>query len=371
MRHLARGLAAASSFVLVTAALALGTVRSSDAAATAVKHSAVRSDPAPPSALVSEVDEQLAGILRRVGFTGRVESTLEQRLGRKVNRKLADLGRLLWFDTLTGLNDDNTCGGCHSPTNGFGDTQSIAIGVDNNAVVGPNRTGPRNQRRSPLAINTAFYPNLMWNSRFASLTNDPFDNRAGFLFPPPEGLTLSSLPHLLVAQAFIPPSERNEVAGFVFPGDNFDIRAEVLRRLNAAPSYRTLFGRSFSVVKSGGPITFDMFGRAIAEFEFTLVFADAPLDHFARGERRIFVRRVYLNRFFGLRIVGLPEAESQALIDRLCRQAEVVEYQCRFQWAPGSIAFWDHRAVQHHASSDYRPARRVMERATIIGDRPV
>ena len=36
-------------------------------------------------------------------------------------------------------------------------------------------------------------------------------------------------------------------------------------------------------MQQGGPITFDMFGRAIAEFEFTLVFADAPIDRFARG----------------------------------------------------------------------------------------
>ena len=57
--------------------------------------------------------------------------------------KLADLGRLLWFDTLTGLNNDNTCGGCHSPTNGFGDTQSIAIGIESNGVVGPHRAGQR------------------------------------------------------------------------------------------------------------------------------------------------------------------------------------------------------------------------------------
>jgi len=79
---------------------------------------------------------------------------------------------------------------------------------------------------------------------------------------------------------------------------------------------------------------------------------------------------LYLNRFFGRSIVGLPEDESHALIDRLCRRAEIVEYQCRFRWAPGSVAFWDNRAVQHYASSDYWPARRVMERATIIGDRP-
>jgi cytochrome c peroxidase len=32
------------------------------------------------------------------------------------------------------------------------------------------------------------------------------------------------------------------------------------------------------------PIDFFMFGKAIAEFEFTLVFADAPLDRFARGD---------------------------------------------------------------------------------------
>jgi hypothetical protein len=86
-----------------------------------------------------------------------MEQTLTKRLGRPVDRRLADLGRLLWFDTVTGLNDDNSCGGCHSPTNGFGDTQSIAIGIDNNGIVGPHRTGPRNQRRTPIVINNVFY----------------------------------------------------------------------------------------------------------------------------------------------------------------------------------------------------------------------
>jgi len=134
-----------------------------------------------------------------------------------------------------------------------------------------------------MIANTAFFPNLMWNSRFAALSHDPFDNSAGFMFPPPEGLSLSNQPHLLTAQAFIPPTERVEVAGFDFPGDNFAIRDEVLRRINDVPEYRARFARSFPSVKQGRPITFDMFGRAIAEFEFTLVFADAPIDQFARG----------------------------------------------------------------------------------------
>ena len=231
------------------------------------------------------LDARLAQRLNELGFTGRVESSLTRRLGRPLDPQLADTGRLLWFDTVAGLNGDNTCGGCHSPTNGFGDSQPIAIGIENNGVVGPDRVGPRNMRRSPSVINTAFYPNLMWNSRFAAVSRDPFDNTAGFFFPAPEGMSLSYQPHLLTAQAFIPPTERTEVAGFDFPGDNDAIRAEVLRRLNEVPEYRKLFGRSFPEVRAGAPITFDMFGSAIAEFEFSLTFANAPVDRYARGER--------------------------------------------------------------------------------------
>src|SRR5215468_7241210 len=145
-----------------------------------------------------QLDNQLAQSLAQAGFTGTIQSSLQRRLGRQLNPDLANIGRLLWFDTITGLNDDNTCAGCHSPTAGFGDTQSIAIGIQNNGIVGPDRTGPRNQRRTPMAINTAFFPNLMWNSRFAALSDDPFDNSDGFQFPPPENLSLSYLPHLLV-----------------------------------------------------------------------------------------------------------------------------------------------------------------------------
>ena len=230
------------------------------------------------------LDEELAALLASHAFTGRIAETLETRLQRRLDHRLADLGRMLWFDTITGLNDDNTCGGCHSPLRGFGDTQSIAIGIDNNGIVGPGRTGPRNQRRSPMVLNAAFYPALMWNSRFAAVSGDPFDNRLGFHFPPPEGQSLSHLPHLLVAQGFIPPTERVEVAGFTFPGDNDAIRHEVLRRLNDIEAYRRLFSRTFPEIRDGQPITFEMFGRAIAEFEFTLVFADAPIDKFARGD---------------------------------------------------------------------------------------
>src|ERR1044071_9213670 len=84
----------------------------------------------------ADLDTSLAAALQQAGFTGNIEATLEPRLGRRINAKLADLGRLLWFDKITGLHSDNTCGGCHSPGNGFGDSQSIAIGIQSNNIVG-------------------------------------------------------------------------------------------------------------------------------------------------------------------------------------------------------------------------------------------
>jgi cytochrome c peroxidase len=65
---------------------------------------------------------------------------------------------------------------------------------------------------------------------------------------------------------------------------NEPIRQTVLALLNASPIYRQLFGHLFPEVANGAPIDFKMFGRAIAEFEFSLVLADAPLDRFARGQ---------------------------------------------------------------------------------------
>ena len=276
-----------------------------------------------------QLDSELAAVLAAAGFTGNIEQTFHQRLaanlGRQIDPKLADLGRMLWFDKIHSLHHDNTCGGCHSPTNGFGDSQPMAIGVQNNNLVGVDRGGPRNQRRSPLVVNTALYPAMMWNGRFNSLSGDPFENSMGFRFPFPEDDTRFSyaqdvahhVTHLLQAQAHMPPTELIEVAGFngtcpngvpdptlgpafcqfddgkgeIVPlpdstgSRNEPIRQKGLAILNATPAYRQRFGEVFPEVAAGAPIDFFMFGKAIAEFEFTLVFANAPIDQFARGDR--------------------------------------------------------------------------------------
>jgi taurine dioxygenase len=81
-------------------------------------------------------------------------------------------------------------------------------------------------------------------------------------------------------------------------------------------------------------------------------------------------KAIYVNAAFTQHIVGMEKAESDALLAGLYARAAIPEYQCRFRWSPGALAFWDNRASQHYAASDYWPAVRRMERATIIGDRP-
>ena len=68
------------------------------------------------------LNEQLSAILSYYGFKGRVGSSLEERLGRKIDNQLAELGRFAFHDRLLGLNDDNSCSGCHAAPLGFGDT---------------------------------------------------------------------------------------------------------------------------------------------------------------------------------------------------------------------------------------------------------
>ena len=81
-------------------------------------------------------------------------------------------------------------------------------------------------------------------------------------------------------------------------------------------------------------------------------------------------RALYVNTAFTSHIKGLSTKESEWLLSHLYAQTTLPEYQCRFRWAVNSIAFWDNRASQHYAASDYFPAVRVMERVTIAGDRP-
>lgn len=73
---------------------------------------------------------------------------------------------------------------------------------------------------------------------------------------------------------------------------------------------------------------------------------------------------------FTVRIKGMHEQESRALLETLGRTVHTLEYQYRHRWEPDTVVFWDNRSVQHAAVHDYYPQQRKMERVTIAGDRP-
>jgi taurine dioxygenase len=68
--------------------------------------------------------------------------------------------------------------------------------------------------------------------------------------------------------------------------------------------------------------------------------------------------------------VALPSEESTKIAALLLNQHSRPEYQCRFKWSEGAIAFWDNRAVQHYAASDYYPHERKIRRVTVSGTKP-
>ncbi len=80
------------------------------------------------------------------------------------------------------------------------------------------------------------------------------------------------------------------------------------------------------------------------------------------------LKSLYISESFTASVVGLGEDESKGLLDMLNRHCARPEFQCRFHWRPGSMAFWDNRATQHYAVADYWPERRLMNRVTIETD---
>lgn len=78
-------------------------------------------------------------------------------------------------------------------------------------------------------------------------------------------------------------------------------------------------------------------------------------------------KALYVNPGFTLHFDGWTAEESKPLLDYLYAHAVQLEHTTRFQWTPGSIAFWDNRCTWHYALNDYHGTRREMHRITIEG----
>jgi taurine dioxygenase len=76
---------------------------------------------------------------------------------------------------------------------------------------------------------------------------------------------------------------------------------------------------------------------------------------------------LYVNSNFTTHFEGWTVRESKPLLEFLYQHAARPEFQTRFKWQEGSIAFWDNRATWHYALNDYQGERRLMHRITIEG----
>lgn len=154
----------------------------------------------------------------------------------------------------------------------------------------------------------------------------------------------------------VPPSGGDTLfsdAYAALDGLDTDLRAQI-DGMVAVHDFANVFGHAMSAEQ-----------RVEMRAKYPLVEHPVVATHDVTGRDHL-----YVNRFFVHHIVGVDRDESAELVDQLCRSFELLEHQVRFRWEPDSVAFWDNRAVQHYACSDYWPDVRVMERASIVGSRP-
>jgi taurine dioxygenase len=96
--------------------------------------------------------------------------------------------------------------------------------------------------------------------------------------------------------------------------------------------------------------------------------AEAPIvrTHPVTGRKGLFINEAHTSH-----VVGLPKAESDALLAQLCAHIIKPEYRYEHHWRTGDLLMWDNCAVQHKANFDYYlPLRRLMYRTTVRGTAP-
>ncbi len=82
-------------------------------------------------------------------------------------------------------------------------------------------------------------------------------------------------------------------------------------------------------------------------------------------------KALYVNVAHTSGLKGMSQAESGPLLNFLFEHQVKPEFTCRFSWQAHCIAFWDNRCTQHNPVNDYHGFRRVMQRITLQGDKPI
>jgi taurine dioxygenase len=82
-------------------------------------------------------------------------------------------------------------------------------------------------------------------------------------------------------------------------------------------------------------------------------------------------KALYVNRLMTVAIEGLPEHESDEILELLFAHQEQRQFVYEHVWRAGDLVMWDNRCTLH-ARTDFSPdERRLMRRVTILGEKPV
>ena len=141
-----------------------------------------------------------------------------------------------------------------------------------------------------------------------------------------------------------------------------DATKQEIDGLQAVHSAKHIFGSSgetyYNTTDAGG----NRIGNAAAADVLADVTHPVVITHPLSGKKAL-----YVNPAFTVKIVGKTDEQSQVLLSRLYAHAMDKAHAYRFQWQPGSIAFWDNRSTWHWALNDYHGHRRIMHRITLDG----
>lgn len=78
-------------------------------------------------------------------------------------------------------------------------------------------------------------------------------------------------------------------------------------------------------------------------------------------------RSIYASPTHTSHVVGVPRAESDAILDAIYDVATRPEFQYRHHWTVGDLVMWDQRATMHRAGSGTpRDQKRIMLRAMVV-----
>ena len=97
-----------------------------------------------------------------------------------------------------------------------------------------------------------------------------------------------------------------------------------------------------------------------------------PVDHpLVRTHPETGAKTLYIGNHAS-HVLGMPEAEGEALLFELLEHATQAQFVYTHQWHDGDLVIWDNRCLLHRALANYEMAkhRRVLHRTVVTGTVP-